>query len=293
MFFKDLIVCNSDNLRSFFMDNYWKGITAREMQLVFRHRGGSGGKVFMSAAAVVPLGRAPTQAPSYWSEEAKEGSVGQKLIPGSVQELLWMQEILDHTFKNKVTRDRKDGQALADRFVAVQCLRSEHPELWDRYAERRKVVSKACSSETNLIVPKTMTASPGLAQQCTHASLGNPANQAYLLHGTNPTSAVAILRNSFTVDFAGKSAGTMFGPGIYLAESSTKADEYARDDAGGEYHGLYALLVCKALLGKSYITEQSGDFRDHVLKGDFGHVLGDREKAVGTFRESPGWKFCQ
>ena len=106
----------SDNLKSFFMDNYWKGITAREMQLVFRHRGGSSGKVFMSAAAaVVPLGRAPTQAPSYWSLEAKEGCVGQKLIPGSLQELVWMQEILDNTFKNKVTRDRKDGQALADR----------------------------------------------------------------------------------------------------------------------------------------------------------------------------------
>ena len=77
----------------------------------------------------------------------------------------------------------------------------------------------------------------------------------------------------------------MFGPGIYLAESSTKADEYARDDAGGEYDGLYAVLVCKALLGRSYVTEQPGDFRDPVLKGEFDHVLGDREKAVGTFRE--------
>ena len=91
--------------------------------------------------------------------------------------------------------------------------------------------------------------------------------KAYLLHGTNPTSAVAILQNSFTVDFAGKSAGTMFGPGVYLAESSTKADEYARDDAGGEYDGLYALLVCKAVLGRSYVTEKAGDFRDQAGSG--------------------------
>ena len=31
------------------------------------------------------------------------------------------------------------------------------------------------------------------------------------------------------------------------------------------------------------MTEQPGDFREHVLNGDFGHVLGDREKAVGIF----------
>eukprot|EP00438_Fugacium_kawagutii_P001712 Skav202854 [mRNA] locus=scaffold2311:201453:208540:+ [translate_table: standard] len=292
---QDLIVCNSDNLSRSFRhgsgDNkYYNSVAAREMQMVFRHRPGGRG-VFMSAANAKPLGRPPLQPPPYWTDQGCiRGEIGQKLIPGTAEELRWLQEILDNTFKNKagvqVTRDRKDGQPLADRFVAVQCIRSEHPELWDRYAERRKVVAEACrSAEADFTVPKTAAASPDLARRCTHASVGNPANQAYLLHGTNPTSAVAILGNSFTVDFAGKSPGTMFGPGIYLAESSTKADEYARDDAGGEYDGLYAVLVCKALLGRSYVTEQPGDFRDPVLKGEFDHVLGDREKAVGTFRE--------
>lgn len=74
-----------------------------------------------------------------------------------------------------------------------------------------------------------------MAQRWTDAS-GNLANEAYLLHGTDPTFAVAILRHPFTVDCACKNGGTMFGPGIYLAESSTKADEYARDD-------VYALSV--------------------------------------------------
>ena len=67
-----------------------------------------------------------------------------------------------------------------------------------------KVVSASGSGGSNFVVPKTMAASHGMAQRCTHASVGNPANQAYLLHGTNPTSAVAILSNSFTVDFAGR-----------------------------------------------------------------------------------------
>ncbi|OLP89094.1 Poly(ADP-ribose) polymerase pme-5 [Symbiodinium microadriaticum] len=274
----DLVTCNSDNK----MD-VGSNVTAREMQMIFRHRPG-GRQVFMSVGQVEPLGRPPLEPPPYWHEGCLTGEVGQKLMPGTQEELQWMQELLDKTFKNKVTRDRKDGHALADRFVAVQCIRSEHPAIWDRFAERRQLLSRAGGSE-DFILPKTMAASAGLAQRCVEVSRGNPSNEAYLLHGTNPTSAVAILSNSFTVDFAGKSAGTMFGPGIYLAESSTKADEYAQDDATGDYAGLYAVLVCRALLGKPYVTQEPGDFREQVLSGEFGHVLGDREKAVGTFRE--------
>ena len=73
--------------------------------------------------------------------------------------------------------------------------------------------------------PKTTMACPGLAMRCNHAAVGNPTSQAYLPHGTNPTAAVAILNRSFTVDLAGKGAGSMFGPGVYLAEASTKAEQ--------------------------------------------------------------------
>ncbi|CAE7208797.1 tank-1 [Symbiodinium sp. CCMP2592] len=274
----DLVTCNSDNA-----EEYGINTTSREMQMIFRHRPG-GRQVFMSVAQVAPRGRPPLEPPPYWSEGCLSGEVGHKLIPGTPEELQWMQEILDKTFKNKVTRDRKDGHALADRFVAVQCIRSEHPAIWDRFVGRRQLLSQAGGSE-DCSLPKTVAASRGLAERCLDVSGANPSNEAYLLHGTNPTSAVAILSNSFTVDFAGKSAGTMFGPGIYLAESSTKADEYAQDDATDDYAGLYAVLVCRALLGKPYVTEEPGDFREQVLSGNFGHVLGDREKAVGTFRE--------
>mmetsp|Transcript_40343 Transcript_40343/g.94826 ORF Transcript_40343/g.94826 Transcript_40343/m.94826 type:complete len:894 (+) Transcript_40343:102-2783(+) len=291
----DLIACNSDNLSRSFShgsgDNRnWKSVTAREMQMIFRHKPG-GRAVFMSADAnVAPLGRPPLQPPPYWTDPGCiSGTVGHKLIPGTAEELSWMQELLDKTFKQKVTRDRRDGQPLADRFAAVQCLRSEHPELWDRFAKRRKTLASTCKNDPgamqNFVVPKTMAASEGLASRCIHATFGNPANQAYLLHGTNPTAAVAILSSSFKVDLAGKTAGTMFGPGVYLAESSTKADEYARDDVGGEYDGLYAVLVCKVVLGRSFLTEKAGDFTEQVTSGRFDHVLGDREKAVGTFRE--------
>merc|ERR1712100_423370 len=77
----------------------------------------------------------------------------------------------------------------------------------------------------------------------------------------------------------------MFGPGIYLAESSSKSDEYAADDRGGGYDGLYAIIVCRAVLGRPFITEMNGNHAEQVISGDYDCVLGDREKAVGTYRE--------
>jgi len=151
-------------------------------------------------------------------------------------------------------------------------------------------VMQRCKARTgaakdDFAMPKTVEACPGLADRCRHPRVGNPTNEAYLMHGSNPTSATSILGTSFKIDFAGATAGTMFGPGIYLAEASSKADEYARDEKGGAYDGLFAVLVCRAILGRSFRAEKSGDYHAKCTEGDFDSVLGDREKAVGTFRE--------
>merc|ERR1719444_778066 len=88
--------------------------------------------------------------------------------------------------------------------------------------------------------------------------------EAYLAHGTNPSSAMAILKSGFSLNAAGKSTGTMFGYGIYLAECASKSDEYARDDNGGTYPQLMALLVCRSLVGNPYIVHQAGDYIDQA-----------------------------
>lgn len=58
------------------------------------------------------------------------------------------------------------------------------------------------------------------------------AREAYLFHGTNPESAQSICRDFFRMDRAGTSSGTMFGPGIYLAENVPR-------------QGLYFFFVCE------------------------------------------------
>merc|ERR1711920_884272 len=108
---------------------------------------------------------------------------------------------------------------------------------------------------------------------------------AYLLHGTNPSSAMSILKTGFALDHAGSSRGTMFGNGIYTAECSSKADEYGHDDGGNTYPGLCALLVCRCFVGSPHVCETSGNRVAEAKEQRLDCVVGDRESKVGTYRE--------
>lgn len=111
----------------------------------------------------------------------------------------------------------------------------------------------------------------------------------FLFHGTKPSAADSIAENAFKLSFSGTNKGTLFGPGIYFAESSSKSDEYAEDDQGGIYQGLYATLLCRVVMGMARYNEEhrpdSAGLTKDCLHGDFHSVLGDREKIRGTFRE--------
>lgn len=77
----------------------------------------------------------------------------------------------------------------------------------------------------------------------------------------------------------------MFGYGIYLAENSSKSDEYATDDGGGTYPGLRALLVCRCLIGNPLVVTDPGDHTTMAKQSNLDCVVGDRESKVGTYRE--------
>merc|ERR1719502_1824085 len=109
--------------------------------------------------------------------------------------------------------------------------------------------------------------------------------EAYLLHGTNPSSAMSILKTGFILDHAGSSRGTMFGNGVYTAECSSKSDEYGWDDGGNTYPGLRALLVCRCFVGTPYVVEKAGDHTTEARNLNYHSVVGDRESKVKTYRE--------
>eukprot|EP00439_Symbiodinium_sp_Y106_P072164 s2835_g13.t1 len=131
----DLIACNGNAAERAWS---WSGLVsmvAREQQLVFRHRP-KAGRVFMATAQHTPLGRPPMQAPEYWTTESREGTEAFKVVPATEEEKEWLQQLLDGSYVKKATRDRRGGR-LAKRFELVAAVRSENPDLWDAFANRR------------------------------------------------------------------------------------------------------------------------------------------------------------
>jgi len=108
---------------------------------------------------------------------------------------------------------------------------------------------------------------------------------SYLFHGTNPSSAISILKTGFVLRHAGATTGAMYGNGIYTAECSSKSDEYGLDDGGNTYPGLLALLVCRCFVGKPYVVNEAGNHVQDAMDGGYHSVCGDRESVVSTYRE--------
>jgi hypothetical protein len=119
--------------------------------------------------------------------------------------------------------------------------------------------------------------------------LGSPleaeTNTVWLFHGTNDEAADLITQGDFLVDKAGSNAGTLYGRGIYLAESCSKSDEYTQENAQGNR----CILLCRTLLGNVLYCDAVSPNVDNLVRqcrhGSFHSVLGDREKCRGTFRE--------
>jgi len=268
------VVCNVCNLGT-------HGV-CREQQLVFRFDGERRDipAVREHNALLEEIDFVGLEFPSYWVNEKvlglKQPVANVSCTPTEVEAL---QEVLDATFKRTLTRDRVYeyqlgvAEEMPYRLEVIHAFRSEHAELYRRFMEKRTQYTGGTPMEA-----KTHQGGKLLNDRLGHG-------ESLLLHGTNPSSAMAVLKSGFSLSKAGKSTGTMFGYGMYLAECSSKSDEYARDDNGGTFPGLMALLVCRCLVGRPYVVQDAGDHVAEAKSAGCDCVVGDREAKVGTYRE--------
>eukprot|EP00928_Gymnodinium_smaydae_P033462 TRINITY_DN23969_c0_g2_i1.p1 TRINITY_DN23969_c0_g2~~TRINITY_DN23969_c0_g2_i1.p1 ORF type:complete len:570 (-),score=73.74 TRINITY_DN23969_c0_g2_i1:196-1788(-) len=217
-------------------------------------------------------------------------------------------EIVQDTYRSIVTQDRpcprgscaktKGGcpcvrpggsPGLPSGYKVHRVIRVEDSEMWARYALKRDAIKRLrISDESGLdtVEPPPFTSDVAVRHADTFEPLDGELNEVYLWHGTGIRVALAIAQEDFKINLAGSNAGTMYGRGAYLAESCTKADEYAVDEADGCYEGVFAFLLCRVCMGKFYYTtEREESAGDRVASGEFDSVVGDRAKAVHTFRE--------
>lgn len=231
----------------------------------------------------------PITIPSHWEGDTTKSS--RKQVSSNVKKAV--QEIMDSTWKDVATKDRLGDKRVA-KYEVVQVLRNQNPKLWIGYALKREVIRAEVKGNANHIVERPKTApfherAVELNEPFSTEPLYTDCNEMYLFHGTKPSAADSIAENAFKLSFSGTNRGTLFGPGIYFAESSSKSDEYAKDDDDGIYQGLYASLLCRVVMGTYIYNEEHRPNTDalthNCLQGDYHSVLGDREKIRGTFRE--------
>jgi hypothetical protein len=169
-----------------------------------------------------------------------------------------------------------------------RAIRVEDSKMWQRYCEKRETMRahnhgmplpEFCPPVSSDTVARQHD---GFFHRLDKAGL----NEAYLWHGTSVRAALSIAHSDFNIDFSGTNRGTMYGDGVYLAESSTKADEYARDEPGGYYEGVFAMVLCRVCLGRFYYTQdRDQNAADMCRLGGYDSTLGDRLTKARTFRE--------
>ena len=202
-------------------------------------------EAYVSNASNVPK-------PTYWTTTANCNLVS---CPERIAEF---QDLVSKTWRIKYTRDRKLADAsgrVPSGARVLNVLRVEnHPRFEKYWASLMAIRHRGGCERFPVQTECFATLSPLILD----------VNEMYLFHGTNPIAADAIARTDFDMDRCGSAVGTMFGPGIYLAENASKSDEYARE-GDGVFMGQCALLLCRALAGRVYNVEEKGD-QSHAVK---------------------------
>jgi len=244
--------------------------------------------------------------PPLWKHQNPEtsryyGDAWERTVDVTAEMLTVIQNLVNDTYKPKATRDRAKLGAgeVPQSLKVVKVLRQEQIRMWLRYNGWKQMIQRircGWDGEKKCTPVNALDGKPLSGFSKVHTALGGTGlddeldadvNETYMFHGTSAAGAKGITETGFHVrGKAGSHAGLMFGPGAYLAEMSSKADEYA-SGGDGEYEDQCCMLLCRAVLGELYYTTQPDQtaIADALLSGDYDAVLGDREAAVGTYRE--------
>jgi hypothetical protein len=255
----------------------------RTQQLIFHYEGD---KRDIPVAAIDLSTLDPSQwegttLPEYWTiPKVIDRQRPYDVTEVSAEELEALQTMCDKTFKRVLTRDRApdddapDDEEMPYRLELITAFRSEHAWLYHLYDQK-----KSSLVQPSEIFPVKTRCGTFLDQRLA-------PGENYFYHGTNPSAAWSIMKGGFVLRHAGSATGTMYGNGIYMAETSSKSDEYGRDDGGNTFPGLQALLVCRAFTGTPMVVNEPGDHVWMAQEDNFACVCGDRESVhPRTYRE--------
>lgn len=173
-----------------------------------------------------------------------------------------MTKLMKATHLARTTVDRtKKKDYLPTGYQVDRVLELTSPTLEKEYNEykagvleditRLGLAEHNCKAENKPVARSSLL--PGLRRTLDE----NPClNEVYLFHGTSLEASKAIGQTGYDMERAGKNVGSMLGPGVYLTDASTKADEYTHEEVEeGRGQPERRILLFKVILGRVLLVD--------------------------------------
>ncbi|XP_071144780.1 uncharacterized protein [Mytilus edulis] len=220
--------------------------------------------------------------PSYWkhfqgnirqaAENVKGFFTGDKAKKVTIERdenmFKYIEQLVMKTWDNTKVGQGADAKNLNhSRIQVTKIQRIENYGLFDKYLTTKKKFYRHLAQGRKYAAlehvtggGKKLSSGPILTAQHSKKAgldLASHANECYLFHGTSDQVVDNIINKGLDDRLGGDKA--MFGRGIYAAESSTKADQYA-DNASNRQSPGRKMLLMRMLLGDMFVTSKPEKF---------------------------------
>eukprot|EP00931_Biecheleriopsis_adriatica_P035070 TRINITY_DN2020_c0_g1_i1.p1 TRINITY_DN2020_c0_g1~~TRINITY_DN2020_c0_g1_i1.p1 ORF type:complete len:665 (+),score=173.04 TRINITY_DN2020_c0_g1_i1:183-1997(+) len=223
-------------------------------------------------------------APFDWDGASNDPDWKQRTVINDDRVFAELQDLLNASYKKIWTRDRKATgvNRVPAGYKLEKALRNENYNQWCAYNLKKLELDRACRKRGVEQIPVLTQRARRL---CERHELKGSCNEWLVFHGTDAAAATSICETGFRMSLSGSNTGSLYGKGVYCAESITKADEYARSDSDG----LCCTLVCRLAGGRVLYNDEDApdvsELQSRMHANSCHTVLGDRTTIKNTFRE--------
>ncbi|KAH9523259.1 hypothetical protein Btru_066222 [Bulinus truncatus] len=215
--------------------------------------------------------------PSYWSINSNKKCLrklreGRIIEPGEFDLLVSVdpatKDAVSKLFLQTMDPTRighgADAQGIAyTKLDVIDVQRVENPELFDTYRrERERLFRKmvqigcVCKNIGTIGGSNTDVATAPLLNDSLKKELYHEINEHYLFHGAKADTITTLINSGLDPRVSNESC--MFGKGIYTAEKSTKADQYADIRGQRVPNGTpLKMILTRLLLGNVFVCDSS------------------------------------
>uniref|UniRef100_A0A8W8JYQ1 Poly [ADP-ribose] polymerase n=1 Tax=Magallana gigas TaxID=29159 RepID=A0A8W8JYQ1_MAGGI len=204
----------------------------------------------------------------FWKTECDKGY--HKLVDVDSSTHKAVEKLVQSTWQSQKIGQGRDAKGLSElKYSSLKVLkvqRLENIDVYENYSQFRarlfhkagdigifEQLSSLSQSTGDIATTKGLKEDSILKKE-----LYPEINEHFLFHGTKPDTYKKILSQGLDFRMAGEKG--MFGQGVYLAESSTKADQYT-DDKSARSKNEKRMFLVRSCLGKIHLAKTANKFQ--------------------------------